>query len=60
MVTHRPPTEVRLTHDLTFITTGVAGRSFGIRSDFDCALAEDWPRRAAEIERYITALHVVR
>ena len=24
VVTHRPPTEVRLTHDLTFITTGVA------------------------------------
>jgi hypothetical protein len=42
------------------ITTGVTGRSFGIRSDFDCSLAEDWPRVAAEIERYITALHVVR
>jgi dihydrofolate reductase len=24
VVTHRPPTEVRLTHDLTFVTTGVA------------------------------------
>jgi hypothetical protein len=41
------------------ITTGVAGRSFGIRSDFDCTLVQEWPRRAAEIERYITALHVV-
>jgi len=42
------------------IITGVAGRSFGIRADFDCALADDWPRRAAEIERYITALHIVK
>ena len=42
------------------IITGVAGRSFGIRADFDCALADDWPRRAAEIERVITALHVVK
>ena len=42
------------------IITGVAERSFGIRADFDCALIDDWPRRAAEIERYIVALHVVR
>jgi hypothetical protein len=42
------------------IITGVAGRSFGIRADFDCAFADDWPRRAAEIERYITALHIVK
>jgi hypothetical protein len=41
------------------IVTGVVGRSFGIRADFDCALVDDWPRRAAEIERYITAIHVV-
>ena len=42
------------------IITGVAGRSFGIRADFDCAQADDWPRRAAEIERVIAALHVAK
>jgi hypothetical protein len=42
------------------IITAVPGRSFGIRADFDCAQADDWPRRAAEIERYVTALHVVK
>jgi hypothetical protein len=41
------------------IVTGVAERSFGIRADFDCAHADDWSRRAAEIERYITAHHVM-
>ena len=42
------------------IITAVPGRAFGIRADFDCDKADDWPLRAVEIERYVTALHVVR
>ena len=51
---------LKSTSGCLIIITGVVGRSFGIRADFDCALADDWPRRAQEIERYITALHVVK
>ena len=53
-------TTLKSTSGCIIIVTGVAERSFGIRADFDCALVDDWPRRAAEIERYITALHIVR
>lgn len=39
-------TTLKSTSGCLIIITGVARRSFGIRADFDCALADDWPRRA--------------
>ncbi len=41
------------------IITSAGGRALSIRAELDCALTDDWPRRAAEIERYFIARHIV-
>ena len=40
------------------VFTSIAGRRIAVFAGFDCAVIDDWPRRAAEIEARLTPLYV--